>query len=271
MFSRFLFLGAVFALIGCQRDAPKQDVMLIASDMHVIIAGKPLTLPLVAMQDYAYRPKSFSLARIADRKKATGRSAAFIRAAGNVRSAPRLDSLTVVVRTYGWDDSDPEAHGICPRLTSQWSKSVCENPWAALQQALPRDPFKIVDLETLKSSDRGRLLNCADWSKREIPLPVLKLDMPTVVCKAEVLGSGETKFFTAAIRINGDVGAIWTVWQGGNSREVPEVIAKREGQAIAAFVRDAIGPEESFGALHALACSLRRPNSADGPEGPDCE
>lgn len=137
---------------GCgdaSQERAKPDVQRLASEVHIKIAGEPISLPWIALDDYAYTKQSFSLHRSRDNELESKRREAFREETSNPASAPALDSLSIVVRTYGWNDSDMRQRAMCPLLKKQWSRSVCDNPWAAVQQALPVNRFALVDLEKL--------------------------------------------------------------------------------------------------------------------------
>lgn len=88
-----------------------------------------------------------------------------------------------------------------------------------------------------------------------------------MVCEASNFEGNKKRFHTAVVRIDGDLGALWTVWQND---ETAEAKTEREGKAIVAFVQNAFEESEDFPALHAIMCSLRRPGSLDSPKGADC-
>ena len=251
---------------GCG-ERRKPDVQLLASDVHVRIADQPITLPWIALQDFAYAAQSFSLNRAGDREREGEQRAAFRAATTNPATAPALDTLNVIVRTFGWNDSDMRQRAMCPLLTRQWSRSVCDNPWAAIQQALPVNRFVLVNLSTLDPSKSPA--NCTEASAKLIT-SIEKKPTASLLCDFKIYGSADTRFYTAVVQVADNLGAVWSVWERAGSKETAAEQASREGKAIVAFVRYGLGATEDFPKLHDVACQLRRPDAADGPKGSEC-
>ena len=141
----------------------------LSTDIHVEIAKHSLILPFIALEDHAYRHQSFSLNREADREHALSAANKLLREAADPEHPLVFDSLSVVVRTYGWNDFDTSQRQVCPLLTHEWARSVCDNPWAAIQQALPGDRFRLVDLRRLQIDDPRRPGHCFDNGKPRRP------------------------------------------------------------------------------------------------------
>jgi hypothetical protein len=173
------------------------------------------------------------------------------------------------VRPCGWDESSsarPEQ--VCVHLGREWARSVCDDPWAAVRQALPANSFELVDLRRLRVGFRQGDAHCIDDGK-----PLRLPDTPgaaAMVCKANVSGARDDEFHVAVVRVDSDLGALWTVWRGGQSGEPAEAMTRREAQAIIAFVQHGLGAREDFERLHATLCRLRAPGSTDSAKGPDC-
>lgn len=251
---------------GCGEQR-KPDAQLLASDVHVKIAGQPIALPWIALEDYAYARHSFSLNRDGDREREGERREAFRAATTSPITAPTLDTLSVVVRTFGWNDRDMRQRAMCPLLTRQWSRSVCDDPWAAVQQALPLDRFALVNLSKLDPSKSPS--NCTEASAKLI-ISIEKNSTASLLCDFNIHGSRDTRYYTATVQIADNLGAVWAVSERAGSRETAAEQATREGKAIVAFVRYGLGTKEDFSKLHGIVCQLRRPGAADGPTGSDC-
>ncbi|MDT4289049.1 hypothetical protein RO575_05740 [Methylomonas sp. MO1] len=270
--TRALLLSS-FAVIlaSCGQDNNSSiDTELLSTDIHVSVAQQALVLPFVASDAYAHQKLSFSLNRKGDSERAQEALGQFLYDSTDPNKPLELDSLSVVVKTYGWDDVDTHHKPLCPLLTREWARSVCDNPWAAIQQALPAGRFQLVDLRRLQVGNTRGAINCRDDGKPRLPLPQ-KPREAVMVCEAMVYGGDDDEFHSAVIRIDGDLGALWMVWRYGQNGETAEEMADREGKAIVAFVQYALGQSEDFSALHADMCRLRRPGSNDSPHGADCE
>ena len=252
-------------LASCEKDEHAAvDVGLLSTDIHVSVGQHALVLPFIAMDDYAYRPPSFSLDRKRDSEQARSALRQFLHDSADPEKPLALDGFSVTVRTYGWYGELTSSSRICPLLTRNWARSVCDNPWAAIRQALPEDRFRLVDLSRLQVEDPHGPVNCRDDGKPRRPLPQ-KPGEAVMVCD----GGHDDQVHRAVIRIDGDLGALWTVWRYGQNGETAEAMTEREGKAIAAFVHYALGKSENFSDLHAAMCRLRRPGSSDGPHGAD--
>lgn len=257
-------------LTSCGKDENSGvDLGLVSTDIHISVAQHALVLPFVALDDYAYQKLSFSLNRKGDSERNQEALSQFLHNSADPKKPVALDSLSVVVRTYGWNDGDMRQKQVCPLLTREWARSVCDNPWAAIQQALPANRFQLVDLRRLQVGNTRGTVNCRNDSKPRRPLPQ-KPSEAVMVCEAMVYGGDDDEFHSAVIRIDGDLGALWMVWRHGRNGETAEAMTEREGKAIVAFVQYALGNSEDFPDLHEAMCRLRRPGSVDGPHGADC-
>jgi hypothetical protein len=266
----FLVVCACSVLASCGKsERSAVDVKKLSTDVHVVIAQHSLVLPFIALEDYAYRKQSFSLDRKGDSERAQGAANTLVRDGADPEHPLAFDSLSIAVRTYGWNDFDTSQIRLCPLLTREWARSVCDNPWAAIQQALPGDRFRLVDLRHLQIDDPRGPAQCIDNGKPRRPLPQIPREA-VMVCEKLVYGGDPDEFHNAVIRIDGDLGALWTVWRNGQNGETAEAMTKRQGKAIFAFVQYALGKSEDFPALHATMCRLRRPGSVDSPHGADC-
>lgn len=265
-----LVVCACFVLASCEKDERSAvNVGRLATDTHVAIAQHTLVLPFIALEDYAYRHQSFSLNRKGDSERALSAADKLLRDSADPKNPLALDALSIVVETYGWNDADMRQRQMCPLLTREWTRSVCDNPWAAIQQALPANRFRLVDLSRLQIGDSHSPAQCVVDGMPYRTLPQ-KPGEVVMVCKAHVYGGDDDEFHHAVVRINGNLGALWTVWRHGQNGETAEDMAEREGKAIVAFVQYGLGSSEDFPALHATMCDLRRPGSVDNPHGADC-
>ncbi|MBZ9979177.1 hypothetical protein [Mesorhizobium sp. BR-1-1-10] len=272
--SSFVFLTCLVMLgtiLESCSPSPKHvsdaDIDFLASDAHVVVGGVPLVLPFISLTGYVAAKPSFSLNRQQDRQSATDRLEAFRKAASNPQAAPTIDQLEIEVYAYGWNDLDPQPFKrICARLSRQWSKSVCDDPWAALKQAMPGNGFYVVDDRKFDAFDNHFTVG-GERVSDQLHSMQLNANEASVVCD-RTLEPSKITFCTAAIPIKQHLAAVWTVWD--STGETHSRQAEREGKAITAFVRHAIGPSEDFPALVAEVCELRKPKSSVGPGGNPC-
>lgn len=270
MIRSFLLFGLAFALASCGKEEyPAPNVRLLSTDIHVSVAQHALALPFIALDDYAYRKQSFSLDRKGDSEQARSALEKFLHESADSKKPLALDDLAVVMQTYGWTGDDMRHQQVCPMLTREWARSVCDNPWAAVQQALP-GRFRLVDLSRLQVGDPRGPANCRDDGQRHLPLPQEK-GQAAMICTAMVFGGRDDQYHHAVVRIDGNLGALWMVSRYGQHGETAEAMTEREGKAIVSFAQYGLGQSEDFRKLHAVMCQLRRPGSVDSPKGADCE
>lgn len=254
-------------LASCKEaERPPPDIKRLSRDIHVAIAGHALVLPFVALEEYSYRGPSFSLDREGDAERTVDKAEALLRDGAGPASPLVFDRLTVVVRAYGWNDADMRQVKMCPLLTAEWSRSVCDNPWAAIPQAMPYNRFAFVDL----SKKLADTQNAAPCDRREVDFASVPQTAghAMIIC-GTTIGSAPSRFYRAAVRIEGNLGAYWTVWDSEGRAERAERMAAREGKAIVAFADHLLSGGKDFQALNTIMCGLRRPGSRDAPRGPN--
>jgi hypothetical protein len=268
---------AVFGLVGysclvlsaCQQanDAPR-NYKLLATDVHVSVADHQLILPFIALPDYGAQ-QSFSLNREQDATNRAYAIAELMHDASNPAKPKSFDRLSVKIGTYGWNDGDMQQRKICSMLTREWARSVCDNPWAVVQQSLP-NWFELVDLSRVRFvSPEPRVPRCARNGAPLRPFPT-RPGEAVLLCEQEIYGRHSYQSFVAVVRIHGNLGVAWSVSDGGESGENAEARAAREGKAIIEFVRLGIGVDEDFPKFYKSACELRAPKSMPGLHHLDC-
>ncbi len=268
IFSRFVLAAVVvviaalgFHLASLSRVGQTQlDINLLASDAYFSIGDQSIVAPMVALEAFTRRRTVFTLDPKGDTERARAALQDFRTKSATRNTAPALKHMWIIVDTYGWNTS----LSLCQQLERRWAKSVCDNPWSAIRQALPHNRFALIDLQSLDSSDFRNLRNCLH-SRSEAKKLILVPERPVVICQADVGGSGRTRFFTAVVSIEGNLGALWTVWDNDNQSESATTMVDREGAAIIALVRHGLGPQENFSTLQSEMCQLRRPGSEAHP------
>ncbi len=258
-------LVAAVGLVGCGSPyrpavATDQEIEVLASDAHVVVGEVPLVLPLIALPDYASAP---AFSRDRDRVRALRASEAFRLRARDPSTAPQIDALQVALSAFGWRDGDPAFHRICPRLTRVWSRSICDDPFSPLVQAAPENRFYLADLTKPEAFD-GHLTVGRERVGDQLRAMRLRADEVSTVCDSKP--TTDTRFCTAAVRINGRLGAVWAVWDSPRAGEDHRRQSEREGRAIIAFATYALRSSERFETLLPAACAARRPGSPANPD-----
>ncbi|UXN67049.1 hypothetical protein N8E89_21200 (plasmid) [Phyllobacterium sp. A18/5-2] len=111
----------------------------------MVVGDVPLIVPFVALTGLISEKPSFSFHKQEDHQAAKERLEAFREAASSRETAPSVDQLEITMSTFGSTGVDSSREGICALLSRQWSKSVCDDPRAPLQKALPNNRFYLVD------------------------------------------------------------------------------------------------------------------------------
>jgi hypothetical protein len=270
-----IFLTFLVGMAAALFDRPSQphhysedDITFLASDAHVVVGDVPLIVPFVALSGYVSQGPSFSLNRGNDRKQSKDRLAAFRKAASKVETAPLVEKLEIRLRTFGWDDFDRTLGRICTKLNREWSKSICDDPWAPIQQAMPHDnnKFYLADGRNLAVFDNHNTVGDERVSDQLKAMKMITGE-PSVVC--DKLSSSKTQFCTAAVLIKQHLTAVWTVWN--SNAETPAKRAAREGKAITALLLNGLGATENFPALLAVACKMKDPEASEGVHRSPCE
>jgi hypothetical protein len=259
---------AVFAFLYQKKQSSDDHIKFLASDAHVVVGDVPLIVPFVALTGYISEGPSFSLNRENDRKQAKDRLAAFRKAASSAGTAPLVEKLQFGLSAFGFDDPEAMPGRICAQLSRDWSKSVCMDPWAPLQQAMPYDHNKVyfADNRNLAVFDNHNTVGDERVSDQLKAMKMITGE-PSVVC--DKLSSSKTQFCTAAVLIKQHLTAVWTVWN--SNAETPAKRAAREGKAITALVLNGLGATENYPALLAVACKMKDPEAAEGVHQSPCE
>lgn len=256
---RFALLLCVTFVLGCDSrpEYRSPDPQLLATDVYVNVAQHSLVLPFIALEDHAPGEASFSLDRAADWKRAAARRTTLLRETRDRRNPLSLDAISVAMYPYGATDFDRSAAQLCPRLSRYWARAVCNDSQYSIRHVLPRSRFKLVDLGRFRLDDPNTPINCLpDRTRATVPSAS---GLTVLLCPALVYGGDEDEFHVAAMRIDSDLGAMWTVWRNDPGGESAEEMAVREGKAITLFVEAALGDREDYTRLLEGMQTLRRP------------
>lgn len=264
------FVGAACLLLtGCSDSTPppsKERMERLATEVHVQIGGRTLSLPLVALPHYAFRGVSFSLDRDKDKQNKVSEVDRLLAHTSN--NPLTLNQISVEVRHYGSTGEDLRYREMCPLFSREWERSVCSTEWSALSLAL-HSPFSIIDLSKLDTSAED-WRECTKGIRASADrLPKANGDI-VVLCQIDQSHVDRPIRRLAVMRIDGALGTSWTVLDYKNGLESIEEATKREGRAMRYFINYALGPHEDFSKLHALTCKMRRPGSFKNASFDDC-
>lgn len=203
-------------------------------------------------QAYALSTHGDSADSIADRAR-------FLQEARDATAPRRLSRLSVRIGMYGAADTGAQWASVCGHMTRQLARHFCADPWDVTRIAFPVDRFTLIDLRRWPRNDFGHTANCLGSSTLN---PLSDVAGTVVIpCPARVYGAVEGRYHTAVVRVDGDLGAIWTVFGDVDTGEPLEASADRQGRAIALFVTAALGRCEDYAALRSGMPGLRHPGS----------
>ena len=256
-----LFFASLVALASCRDPVVPQlteeDIDFLTADAHVLIGDVVLTAPFATLRNQVSMDRYFQGGTKVNWPE---RRDAFRSLASYSEEMPTFDRLTFEVDAYGYShpgSASPE--DICSRLKRDWAKSVCNDPWAPLLQALPPNKrFYLADDRKLEVFDHASTVGKERYSDH-LRAMNLQRGAAAIVCDRE-----PPSYCTAAILIERHLIAVWTVWNGEQETAVQQ--ASREGKAIVAFTHLALQTPEDLDELTKVSCELRRPGSVPGPE-----
>lgn len=245
---------AAVALVGScgGQDPSANDTEFLSADAHVTVGDVTIVAPFVALRNVTTMGQFFAVDRRKAREEWRAQRDAFRKAAEDPVTAPKLSKVEIGIDSYG-------EHGredICDGLTRQWSRSICVDMRGLLLYVLP-DRFYLADALALEAFDNHHTVGNETAGAQLRSMEIT--NDPAYRCDAARSASG-TLFCTAAVRIQGNMIAVWNVWDGG-PEQLPDMTL-RQGKAIQAFVAHGLGPTENFEELIRISCDLREPNSS---------
>lgn len=227
---RFCIVAAMLLLpsCSCSEDIPDIDPVSMAQDVRVNIGGQSFILPRVSF----HRPW-----RDSER---------------GYLETPPFDGFTVWIGVYGSTGELLKSREICPLLTRQWSRSICESAYTPLYLSLPRE-ITLLKPEALTVYRHTGLAGAGQTKYDVVSKIRFDRDRADRAC-SDPDPSGH-RFCSAGIRLGNGLIALWD----GNPND-PDDDA-RVGQIVRSFVKKAIGPRENFEALDREAVLLRDPRA----------
>lgn len=232
------------------------EISAFARDAHIVVGEVPLVLPFIAFFD-----RSLSLGSTADRERWWQEHEAFRLASSDPATAPELQSVDLYLSVYGWAKDTHVAtwQSICPQLSRAWARSSCDDPWAPLLRALPRN----MTLADVRKPERFDSWFTIGGEKRSDHIRAMTLlpGVPDIVCDRKWSSDG-ARYCTAAVRVEKHLMAVWSVGDWGG--ETAEVKAAREGRVLVGFLRFGLRLDERYPDLKAIACASLRPESVAG-------
>ena len=233
------------------------EITEFAQEAHSAVGAVPLVLPFMAMRDQIS----------AEMLEAEGgrilqeywwiKDDSFRVAASNPIDAPALDQIRVRVASYAFDDFATRPwKKICGQLRRNWEKSVCDDPWAPLPNAVPYGDLQFLD-DRKPSNFEGQWSGGREIVADQLRAMDLQSGRASPVFDVELGKHGRN--CTPGMSVARHLMAVWSVRDSKSERA--EAQADREGRVIVAFVNYGLGAEEDFAALLEVVCTARRPGS----------
>lgn len=202
----------MLSLSACTEKVPDIDPIAMAEDVRIIIGGESFILPQVAI----------------DRTWNGG--------------------FQVWISVYGSTGELLKSREICPLLTRQWSRSICESAFSPLYQSLPN---RLAIMRPSALSIYGNaVLADTNQSKYDVISGIQFTVEQTNRACSNATSNGH-RFCFAGIGLENGLIAIWNAEDRSNDN--------RMGQMVQSFVKHAIGLTEDFTALDRDAVKLRNP------------
>ncbi|MGL6211782.1 MAG: hypothetical protein ACRC14_18315 [Paracoccaceae bacterium] len=232
-------------------------VATLSQSAYMDVAGVRLEAPLAALDDYRRKGHAFTLNPGRDAEDAEVRRSDFRAASSNSDEPLAVPRVTITIDTWGWDDFGHRDlfQTICPNLRQQWARSICDNPWSALQQSLPIR-FDLADRNQIDLFDSSSFAGGANTMADHLRSMRLVPDQTEIACDADRAVTGQD-LCTASRLIRGDLIAVWVADYDTTHKDL-----QKTGEAISALVAFGLGPEEHFADLISLACDARPANHA---------
>ncbi|MDR7040667.1 hypothetical protein J2X36_005454 [Methylobacterium sp. BE186] len=238
----------VLTLSGCGEPPFVPDVAYLATDAHLTVGGQQIVLPLVAVGSLtgplSYR---YSHDRLEPALKRRLREMS-----GDPAKPLPVEQVEVSVAVYGTHGETAQSQAICPRLTRRWSRHLCRHNRSGVLLDVP-ERFALTDRNNLALYRVGN-------EKQTGRLAV----MGASIGEPEVACDQEGKFCKAVVSISPRLVAVWSVWNSspGSRAETAQHMAKRQGEAIVTFVRNAIGSERAPSASLIQPCRFHSTQTA---------
>ncbi|PQZ24463.1 hypothetical protein CQZ93_26010 [Ochrobactrum vermis] len=210
--TRLCTVAVMLPLGACTEKVPDIDPVAMAEDVRIVIGGESFILPQVAI----------------DRTWNGG--------------------FQVWIGVYGSTGELLKSREICPLLTRQWSRSICESAFSPLYQSLP-DRLAIMRPSALPIYGNAFLAD-TNQSKYDVVAGIqFSLEKANLACSnATSIGH---RFCFAGIGLDNGLIALWNAEDRSNDN--------RMGKMVQSFVKNAIGLTEDFSTLDRDAVKLRKP------------
>jgi hypothetical protein len=220
-------------------DPDQPDPEFLATDMHFVLGGRHMTLPAVAVSDvsippdnanplpgYQSDPHFWGEPRWFQTRK---HKDAFVALAGDPSRPANVSRLDLLLSGYGNYGDSGIFRKLCPLLTHDWSRAICEGTPQSELDDLPRranllnrDGLATLRNYGLSGIEHLTLADLVATMPMDSPVPAIACTRDQAVCYA---GS----------RLAPDIFAVWEL-PGGATPTDREALALREGAALAAVL-----------------------------------
>lgn len=215
-----LWVVLLCALSACAPPLPRVDPVQLSGDIEISLGGNRVIVPVVAVTKWTEEGDLV------------------------VPQSP-VESLEIFITVYGSAGEMVKSREICPLLTRQWSKSICQSSYTPLYQSLPRQ-FTLLT-EAGLSGLRNTFLSGVGQTKFDVVSTInFNTARPDRACSNRSLAGNS--FCWAGYQLSN---GLLVLWQGR-----PEDDA-RSAEMIQIFVDNALGADENFDLVERAAVGRR--------------
>jgi hypothetical protein len=218
-----------FAILGHSETILSPNMRVLASDVHVMIGGQHIVVPVVAIRQPDY---TFDLAP----RRLEAATQKFQLHANDPAEPVNVEKINLSVRQYQYTGERRASVGICAMLSRKWSEAVCRGEVHGLLSRLP-EKFDLLDrsrLDLLQSEFTVGGERVYDHVK----------DLGMRPGVTEIGCDKQSRFCTSMVEVLPGLLAVWTVWADEQTGSTAQQMAETQGPAIVQFVLRAIGPAE---------------------------
>jgi hypothetical protein len=218
-------MAGLTCLTACSDDMEKVDPVALAEDVRIHVGEQTFVLPRVAVGGAWRDSKDGFRTR---------------------RPNDEIDGFSVLVGVYESTGEDLASREICPRLSRQWARSICQSAYTPLYASLPRK-FTILRPGAFEGYRRSFYSGAKETQYDLIQRLHFEAMRPQRACTNP--DASRHQFCITGIQLHNGLLALWDS-EGDDTRVA---------RMVQSFVEYAMGPRENFETLEREAVLRRNP------------
>ena len=226
-FAGFLLI-VIIAFLAWSEKKRRLDFEFFSNDTYFEIAGQTIILPSL-FYTWQIKIKYTSEDTYQNDQRNMGE---------NPAKPQIVRSMRVFVEIYRTFGERFSSQGICPILSREWARNICENKRPGQLKNLPQS-FLLLNRDHIDILKRYPTVG----KERQYDQIV---EMRFEPGQSEIGCDKESKFCTAIVTIDPKLIAVWTVWSENDSPNSASNMAERQGRAIFQLVENGLGKIEDF-------------------------